>query len=311
MTKQAVKRMIKAAKKSAKDKALETAARLGKPTSTGVVTGLGLSAILAALGALHRDGSGNGSLLSNPAVLAALGATGGYLAGNALHTSPSVRDSKEMSALAALGLLGGVGTFGTMLAKQDARALLEAKKDNWNAVRRLLGRNPNYDLTERTDPVTLRNTYGLEARRGTVAPLDKELFNSAKEELSTAYRRTGDIEGAIREAMYERPTNPRTGNLRLGRVLWDKIRNSSYSPWRWLNSLNPLKKEIIRAGTPVSGSLSNAAREDILSMRGLSGRRLLSRQILNLIRRHRVGAGIGALALLAGGGKAIYDYMKD
>jgi hypothetical protein len=302
MNKQAVKMMIKRAKESALDKAMAAAEKAGKPTTSGIVTGAGLGTILAAIGALNRSGQDpdETSALSNPLLLGALGATGGYLAGNAFERHKPKRSTHEMSLSALAGLLGGTGIAGTMLAKEDAKDLLTAKKQKFDDILGMINRNAripeivapdgtrSYDLgkTERTRTVG----RGRNARTVTdTIPINRSAqdikeFNDAQKELSKAYRRAGDELSAIRETGFKRPE-------KLGRRALEWLRSSSYSPVNWLRSMNPFTLSVKPGGE--------------------AGLKLLGSRFGNIITRNPKLSSLAALSLLAGGGKAIYDYTKD
>ena len=289
MTKQAVKRMIKVAKKSAKDKAMEIAANLGKPTSTGVLTGAGLGTIMAALGALSRNGDypGESSILSNPALLAAAGMAGGYLAGNAFHNAPTVRENKEMSNLALLGLLGGTGTISTLLSKLDARSRLAVEKNLFKAItRRGVAKVPTPEGGVELHPGFKRDIATGELKPVPFSDADLREYRNGLERYQKAVLRAEGPRKATLEAMYE-PHAKWYGRL------YERLKNSPYSPVSWGRSLNPFK-DAIRRNSP-------------------SGAKLIGRQLAALFKnRHtRIPASIASALLLAGGGKAIYDYASD
>lgn len=288
MNKQAVKRMIKSAKASAKDKAMEIAANLGKPTSTGVVTGAGLGTILAALGAMKRNGEDpeNTSIMSNPLLLGTLGATGGYLAGNALDKVPSTSSEKELSNSALAGLAGGAGLLGSSIAKQDAEDKLKPLERHFKTITRRLPFDINSDGVIEYHPGYTRNRKGKLVKtrlrtRKEVERAKEELldFTKTKSELSTTLRRAGKYEEAKTLTGYVHPD-------KIGRRFIEKLKNSPMSPVSWLRALNPLKK-------------------------GRSGYRFVMPAIGKAIRNNPVKSRLAALALLAGGGKALYDYTKD
>lgn len=292
MNKQAVKRMIKSAKASAKDKAMEIAANLGKPTSAGLVTGAGLGTILAALGAIKRNGEDpdNTSIMSNPLLLGTLGAAGGYLAGNALDKAPSVRADKELSNSALLGLAGGAGLLGTSIAKQDAEDKLKPIERHFKTITRQIPQTVNgetgsieYHLNKRRNRSDKLVNKPLPRTRKEIERAREELldFNKTKDELSTALRRAGKYEEAKTLTGYTHPE-------KLGRRFIEKLKNSPVSPISWLRALNPLKQGRSGYRFVMPGSLISKA-----------------------IRNSPVKARLAALALLAGGGKAIYDYTSD
>ena len=293
MTKNRLRTLIKQAK-SAKDKAMETAALLGKPTSTGIAAGAGLGAILAAAGALHRSGEdpSNTSVLSNPLLLGALGATGGYLAGNAFEKAPVHRAKKNLSTLALAGLLGGGGTLGSLLAKQDAFDVLNdvVERDAKGNITKHLAEgartkflnaiNPAKNLGIRVHMDDGGIHYWLPNNgKGKGAQLSgselKELENLSKlqENYATALKRTGQYEKAMRHAGFK------PSEYMLGR-LWDRIKHHPFSPVSWTRgAINTARR-----GTFIKAFTHPKA---------------------------RTAAGIAGLALLAGGGKALYDKLSD
>ena len=134
MTRETFTKLIEktaAKKRTALDRAMGEAAKLGKPTTAGLAGGIGLGSILAAAGALARDGDSNPSILTNPLLLGALGAAGGYFAGNAFDKLPvkSDKDRRALSRLSLLGLAAGVGIPGSAIAGEDtAEKLRDAER---------------------------------------------------------------------------------------------------------------------------------------------------------------------------------------
>ena len=113
-------------------------------------------------------------------------------------------------------------------------------------------------------------------------------FRDAREGLANAYLRAGDVKSAIIEAGLD-PKKHGSGFLN-----W--LRHGRTSPWSWMKSMNPFKG-------PVSRGVNGVA--------PLAGLKLLRSQLGKIISRHPKLSGIAALALLAGGGKAVHDYTKD
>ena len=258
--------MIKQAK-SAKDKAMETAAVLGKPTSTGIAAGAGLGAILAAAGALSRSGDDeeNASVLSNPLLLGSLGAVGGYLAGNAFDRIPTTRANKDLSTLSLASLIGGGGTLGSLLAKQDAYDVLNGYVNR--AGRRVQGARGKYEAIKTImDNATKKKKITPHAK-------DRELFGRRREAYSKALRRAGLYEEATSAADFT------PSKSLLGRI-YEKAKNHPFSPVSW-----------------VRGAYNTASRGTIL--------KALTHP------KARIPAAVAGLALLAGGGKAIYDKVHD
>lgn len=266
MTRSRLDAMIKQAK-SAKDRAMEAAAILGKPTSTGIAAGAGLGAILAAAGALSRSGDDeeNASVLSNPLLLGSIGAAGGYLAGNAFDRMPTRRANKDVSGLALAALLGGGGTLGNMLAKQDAYDVLNGYVDS--AGKRVRGTRRKYEAIKTMIDDAVRN------RGITPSARDSELLAGRREAYSKALRRAGLYEEAAQAAEFT------PSKSLFGRIL-ERARNHPVSPVSW-----------------VRGAFNTARRGTLL--------KALTRP------RGRIPAAIAGLALLAGGGKAIYDKVHD
>ena len=287
--------MRKKADSSAKDKAMAIAEMLGKPTSTGVATGLGLATILAAAGALNKKDGGEGSVLSNPLVLAALGAGGGYLAGNALENAPVRTEDHEIS-LPALGfLLSGLGVAGRHAAISQAEKQLPGLAQQWAAHTR--GLTPRIFYGENGRGPAVKRWDEAVAQLGD--PQFEKDFKATQKEYGTALRRAGQKAHAIEIGAYAPPES------RLGRIM-DSIKESPNSPVSWLRSANPLKgrswSKFLHAINPLR---DRASRGILGSLKNFGARTV----------RHFVpksGAGMLALALLAaGGGKAIYDYTKD
>lgn len=272
MTKQAFRELVKKAKMSAKEKAEELALLAGKPTGTGVAAGAGLATLLAAAGSLARSGEDpeNTSVLSNPLLLGSLGAAGGYLVGNAFERAPVHRADKDLSWKALLGLAGGVGGLGSIVAKDDLdRELERAERDFRNVARRI----PKRDI----DGVT-HYLIGPDTAHGEInlPPDEYSAFKRARSEYRDALLRAGREADAIEHASYTPP-----GESKLLSRIMSRLRNSPYSPVQWARALNPMKG------------------------RGLIG------QLSRIIRNRPVATGAAGLALLAGGGKAIYDKLSD
>lgn len=283
MTKKAFVELVKRAK-SAKDKAEELALMAGKPTSTGVAAGAGLAALLASAGAIARSGEDpeNTSILSNPLLLGSLGAAGGYLAGNAFERAPTRRADKDLSWAAMLGLGGGAGRLGALLAKEESlEKLPELKRDFRNISRRVL------TVPSETTPGALEFLPGHIRRNGKtvqVVPhtarerkaLARELkeFGRSQKAYQAELLGAGKTRRAIREAGYKVPE-------KLGDRILDFLKHSYKSPYRWIKALDPRKGG------------------DIL------------RRAANVAARRPWAAGAAGLALLAGGGKAIYDKVHD
>lgn len=296
----------KASKKRSKalDKAMETAAKLGKPTTTGIVAGAGLGSILAAAGAISREGESeeNTSILSNPLLLGTLGATGGYLAGNAFEKIPVEPRRKNRLSLSSLALLGGgVGTIGSRIAAEDIMNKLHLAGSNYDRalgqvprslLDRLQVRNDNelkkIDLKSVKDSDLVRAIRRRAADNGrpissdsarTLAQSIRRDYRVAQNDYARALREAGKVEDALfmGENFYG------YGNKRpekLGLRALEKLRFSKYSPWRWAKALNPLK-----------------------------GGKLIEQLTRTAIRNPKTTA-IAALAALAGGGKAIYDKTR-
>lgn len=281
MTKKAFVELVKRAK-SARDKANEIANIMGRPTSTGIAAGAGLGAILAATGAVARSDEDprNVSVLSNPLLLGSLGAAGGYMAGNAFDRAPAKRSDKDLSWTALAGLLGGTGILGTHLAKEDAAEGLDAlEKDFRNASRKVPftwndegGKEWHPGKEWRGDD----KLHNIKPRGRGRDALSKEIqeFNKSREAYQEGLLRAGRVKDAIREVGYASSTG------KLARI-WDFLRLNPKSPYRWLTALNPLK----------GGKLIN--------------------QIGGFATKSPWAAGAAGLALLAGGGKAIYDKVHD
>lgn len=266
MTRDELHTLIKAAKSSAVDKAMETASKLGKPTSTGIAAGAGLGAILAAAGALSRQGENpdDVSILSNPLLLGALGATGGYLAGNAFEKMPARRANKNVGTLSLAAMLGGGGTLGNLLAKQDAYDVLNGYVDSTG--KKVRGARNKYEAIMARAIAAKNNGITPRAR-------DLELLAGRTEAYSKALRRAGLYEEAARAA------NFKPSKSLLDRI-FEKTVNHPFSPVSW-----------------VRGTYNTARRGTLLKVLTHS--------------KARVPAAIAGLALLAGGGKAIYDKVHD
>ena len=89
----------KTAAVTAKDVANMLATLAKNPTNTGVIAGAGLGSILSALGSISRsnDPKKKKSVVTNPALLGAVGAGAGYLGGNYLESirPEDVQEAKE------------------------------------------------------------------------------------------------------------------------------------------------------------------------------------------------------------------------
>jgi len=308
MTRKTLNFLIKKAakKQTAVDKAMNVAAKLGKPTTTGIVSGAGLGAILAAAGALSRSGENpeENSVLSNPLLLGALGATGGYLAGNALDKIPTGPNRKDNNlSLSSIGLLGGgLGTLGTMVSADDIAKNIAEKGREYSkvydrlpdSIRRFHAGADSFGLSkvdlDKVDDITLEkalknrlNSLGRSATDDQIKQLAKSLradYTNASSSYARALRGAGKIDDAILmgDKFYWYGKNPPN---KLGWKILDKIRFSKYSPVRWAKAMNPLK-----------------------------GTKLLS-QLGRVASRNRTATALAALAALAGGGKAIYDKTRD
>jgi hypothetical protein len=266
MTRNELSTLIKSAKSTAADKAMETAAKLGKPTSTGIAAGAGLGAILAAAGALSRHGEdpSDVSILSNPLLLGALGTAGGYLAGNAFENMPARRANKNISTTALLAMLGGGGTLGNMLAKQDAYEDLNGIVDK--SGKRIGGARKKYeDLLAKATASKGKNLKPL-AR-------EKELLAGRAKNYSEALRRAGLYEEAAAAGVFRPSKSLLEGIL-------EKARFHPMSPVSWAR-----------------GAFNTARKGTLL--------KAFTRP------KARIPAAIAGLALLAGGGKAIYDKVHD
>lgn len=286
MTRNDLNKLIKSAakKRTAFDTAKLTAAlsNIAKPTGTGVAAGAGLGTILAAAGALSRSGEdpSNTSILSNPLLLGALGATGGYLAGNAFERAPAVRDNKDISLSALAALAGGTGTLGTLAAKDKAKADLHSAEKSFNNLLKLKINGGAENLINQGTTIRDRTrvkTYKVNDNLGAGSKARHErILNKKLKDFSNALRRNGRFTEAIENAGYVRPNNV------LERIL-ERARNSSYSPYRWIAT--PIETKL------KGGNLMNLFRKTV--------------------RRHKLPATLGGLALLAGGSKAIYDKVHD
>lgn len=293
MTKNRLRTLIKQAK-SARDKAMETAALLGKPTSTGIAAGAGLGTILAAAGALSRSGEDDKdvSFLSNPLLLGTLGATGGYLAGNAFDKMPARRTHKDVSKLSLLGLLGGGGALGTMLAKEDANQLLYGLRGAKGDLLKRKGQAILPGIADKFNDIVTHHRLRKGLKDGimefeTALPtkvLNK--FNDAQKEYTTALRRAGLYDDAKRLGGFVPDKN---WVMRM----FDKAINHPVSPISWLRSTYNLakRKTLLKALVGKGIKLKNGV------------------QMGGMLRR--TPARLAALALLAGGGKAIYDKVHD
>lgn len=303
MTRNRLHTLIKQAKSTAKDKAMAAAALAGKPTSTGIAAGASLGTILAALGAISRSGEDPNkvSILSNPLLLGALGATGGYLAGNAFDNAPTKRARKDISGLALAGILGGGGTLGTMLAKEDALELLHGLRDangrhvldsTGNAV--LRGSSRLFD----NYASRLNSKWNAGLREftdlGSLTPDELKEFSKAQKEYVTHLRRAGKYPEAARLG----GIGPESSML--GRLI-DKVVNHPASPISWGRSL----RNLAMRGTLLKALVGP---ESVVKVNG----NVLER-MGNILRRPgtRVPAALAGLALLAGGGKALYDKLSD
>jgi hypothetical protein len=246
MTRKTFTRLIEktaAKKRTALDRAMGEAAKLGKPTTAGLAGGIGLGSILAAAGALARDGDSNPSILTNPLLLGALGATGGYLAGNAFDRLPTKPD-KDYSALSKLSLLGlaaGVGIPGSAIAGEDIAERLRDAKNYYKAT--------TVNMLPRKDGMGL--LFDVAAGRvrsgGDVTALSRqelEELGTAGREYAKAMRRAGRTEEASILAREFRTTPPPQADekgMKLIRRAIEKARFSQYSPYRWAHALNPIK----------------------------------------------------------------------
>lgn len=302
MTRSRLNAMIKQAK-SAKDKAMETAAMLGKPTSTGIAAGAGLGAILAAAGALSRSGEDdeNVSVLSNPLLLGSLGAAGGYLAGNAFEKTPTHRANKDISGLARLGLLGGAGTLGAILAKEDAKELLYGLRDESGKLIKNKGKAVSLGAKKVFDDIVKKHNLreakldnGIASFKIPANDSVRAEFNEAQKNYIDALKRSGRYSDAMREAGF-------TPSKSLFARMLDRAVNHPFSPVSWARSTKNLA---------LRGSLGR-----ILLGPGSvakNGKKVIS-EMGNIFRRPgvKIPSRLAALALLAGGGKAIYDKVHD
>lgn len=243
MTRKTFTRLIEktaAKKRTALDRAMGEAAKLGKPTTAGLAGGIGLGSILAAAGALARDGDSNPSILTNPLLLGALGATGGYLAGNAFDRLPTKPD-KDYSALSKLSLLGltaGVGIPGSAIAGEDiAERLMNAENYYKATTANMLPKTEGMGLL--FDVAAGRGRHGRRLSRQ-----ELEELGTAGREYADAMRRAGRTEEASILAREFRTTPPPQADekgMKLIRRAIEKARFSKYSPYRWAHALNPMK----------------------------------------------------------------------
>ena len=285
MTKKTLDLLIKKAagkKETALDKAMSTAAKLGKPTTSGLVAGTGLGAILAAAGALSREGDepGESSVLSNPLLLGTIGATGGYLAGNAFERAPvdKPKSNGSISNLSKLLAAGGVGTFGTMLAKQDILDKLEAATSKYNSELSklpLLARNTVDELGRTKVDFSRLAKPTSEAELASFKAM-AEQFGKARKEYANALRDAGRIDDAVFHGMPKSPDG-----LKLRAKIIEKLRFSPYSPFRWGKALTPAKGKLVLS---------------LIKRTARSNPKLTT---------------LAALTALAGGGKAVYDKVKE
>lgn len=212
-----------------------------KPSSTGVLAGAGIGTTLGALGYLKNKDlpDSQKSLLTNPALLAALGASGGYLAGNAyeqIPTSSPLSLNDNLNRAAILGLAGGTGYIGSELSGALAKkeSVLAAKEYS-NTLKKLT-HNGKIDL-DKLHPIAKAHLY------------DKE------EVLAKALKRKGAFGYA--DDIY-RIRNGKTPSLST-KVL-DRVLYSKYSPLSWLRA--PVK--LIQ-----HGKLLKASRKVLGSKRGI------------------------------------------
>lgn len=288
MTKKAFRELVKKAKMSAKEKAEELAIMAGKPTSTGVAAGAGLAALLASMGMLSRSGENpkNTSVLSNPLLLGSLGAAGGYLAGNALDRAPARRANKDLSWLSIASLLGGAGVLGTNLAKEEGAEQLKAVEQDFANASRHVPQRPDLDGGIRYFPgfeeVATTTGKGKNKKVKTeIKPIADRVkqrqamneFREAQEAYHTGLLRAGKLERALKEGYIPKSTA-------IDRLV-EAFKHSPKSPYRWLS-----------AGMP------------------WPGKKLLER-LYNVAVKHPTSTSLAGLALLAGGGKAIYDKVHD
>ena len=307
MTKKTLNLLIKKAsrKNSAVAKAMEAAAKLGKPTTSGLVAGAGLGSILAAAGALSREGEPeeNNSIFSNPLLLGALGATGGYLAGNAFDKTPVTPSRRNnglsLSSLALLG--GGVGTIGSRIAAEDIMDKLHTTGSNYDKAlgqvpRSLLDRLQvrNDNELKKIDLKSVKDSELVKAirqrARASGKPISSDVARTLAQSIRNDYRvaqneyaRALREAGKVEDALFMGENFYGYGNKRpekLGLKALEKLRFSKYSPVRWAKALNPLK-----------------------------GGKLIEQLTRTAVRNPKTTA-IAALAALAGGGKAIYDKTR-
>lgn len=294
MTMNGLTRLVKQARQSAKEKATEWAERLGRPTSTGIATGAGLGTVLAAIGALKREGEKDPGVLTNPLLLGTIGATSGYLAGNAFERAPAKRNSRDMSLSALLGLAGGAGWLGSRLSKLDAELAVPGLKKEFD---RLV---TNGGLAGGYTPEGARIIKDLPA---TLTQDEVNEFRSARKKLSDTLRRAGRTEDAVLEGVYRLPQKDSPKSAGKFKDWWNV---SNKSPKNIFKALNPLQfmREGRAATTTTPAVPGVTAGGSIKKFFGRMGKAMTHKSTATTAR-------LAALAMLAGGGKAIYDYARD
>ena len=116
-------------KPETKAKLKDLLSRAKTPSTTGALTGAGLGALLASLGYISRanDPKKNKSFMSNPALLGALGAVGGYAGGNILENLPATFTKRpegfygNVKSLANDVVAGGKSAIKGMTENKDGK----------------------------------------------------------------------------------------------------------------------------------------------------------------------------------------------